>query len=172
MGRITEFEKEKKLNTEEFAYLYKVKNEQASKINELEKDKKDFSQFHKTISDQAIKISELQSKNKEMENELIKAKEEVNVKTDQQKKETVANLADIGKLNETITLQLQRINNLEEEKKALNEKEVTKFAELESEVEQLRKTTSEQSIKIVELENIKNEKREILQANPRKDLLK
>ena len=170
--RITEFEKEKKLNTEEFAYLYKVKNEQASKINELEKDKKDFSQFHKTISDQAIKISELQSKNKEMENELIKAKEEVNVKTDQQKKETVANLADIGKLNETITLQLQRINNLEEEKKALNEKEVTKFAELESEVEQLRKTTSEQSIKIVELENIKNEKREILQANPRKDLLK
>ena len=36
----------------------------------------------------------------------------------------------------------------------------------------MKKTTSEQSVKIVDLENVKNEKKEHLQAQPKKDLLK
>ena len=177
--RITEFEKEKKLNTEEFAYLYKLKNEQATKIKELERDQKDFSQFHKTISDQAVKISELEAVNKKLEDKCTL--QETEFKTQLKEKETAEQTisVELQKLNETISGHLKTIEDLElsmklseqkqREDKAQDEKRI---AELQHEVEQLRRTTTEQSVKIVDLENNKNEKKETQQANPKKDLLK
>ena len=177
--RITEFEKEKKLNTEEFAYLYKLKNEQATKIKELEKDQLDFSQFHKTISDQAVKISDLETTNKKLE---VKLKEQETKYFSQLKdKETAEQTisVELQKLNETISGHLKTIEDLELSMK-LSEQQQKKdktgdekrIAELQVEVDQLRRTATEQSVKIVELENNKNEKKETLQANPKKDLLK
>ena len=177
--RITEFEKEKKLNTEEFAFLYKVKNEQVARIKELEKGEKDFSQFHKTISDQAIKISELQAKNKETEESLSQLKQEKLTDDEENKKRQLQNVKENEELRETVSCHVKTIADLQLLKKELEDKhreekveEDLKLALLEKEVEQLRKTTAEQSVKIVDLENIKNEKKENLQSNPKKDLMK
>ena len=177
--RITEFEKEKKLNTEEFAFLYKVKNEQVARIKELEKGEKDFSQFHKTISDQAIKISELQAKNKETEESLSQLKQEKLTDDEENKKRQLLNVKANEELRETVSCHVKTIADLQLLKKELEDKhreekveEDLKLALLEKEVEQLRKTTAEQSVKIVDLENIKNEKKENLQSNPKKDLMK
>ena len=177
--RITEFEKEKKLNTEEFAFLYKVKNEQVAKIKELEKGEKDFSQFHKTISDQAIKISELQAKNKETEESLSQLKQDKLTDDEENKKRQLLTVKENEELRETVSCHVKTIADLQLLKKELEDKnreekveEDLKLALLEKELEQLRKTTAEQSVKIVDLENIKNEKKENLQSNPKKDLMK
>ena len=177
--RITEFEKEKKLNTEEFAFLYKVKNEQVARIKELEKGEKDFSQFHKTISDQAIKISELQAKNKETEESLSQLKQDKLTDDEENKKRQLLTVKENEELRETVSCHVKTIADLQLLKKELEDKnreekveEDLKLALLEKELEQLRKTTAEQSVKIVDLENIKNEKKENLQSNPKKDLMK
>lgn len=177
--RITEFEKEKKLNAEEFAYLYKTKNEQASKIKEMEKDQKDFSQFHKTISDQAVKISELESSNRDFEEKSKKQVKELKIKLNDKESTEKIISSELQKLNDTVSGHLKTIEELENSLKASEQQQKDekatddkRIAELQQEVDQLRRTTTEQCVKIVDLENNKNEKKENLAANPKKDLMK
>jgi len=177
--RITEFEKEKKLNAEEFAHLYKTKKEQAARIKELEKGEKDLTQFHKTISDQAVKISELETKLEKAKKEMSDSKVAEEKKTTELKKEQSDKTDEIERLKKLVSEMKSLNDDLQLSKKAMQEKQSRDHSDLKSSInllekenEQLRKATTEQSVKIVELENVKNENREHLQTQPKKDLLK
>ena len=177
--RITEFEKEKKLNAEEFAHLYKTKKEQAARLKELEKGEKDLTTFHKTISDQAVKISELETKLDKAQTEMSDLRQAGEKKTAELKKEQSDKTDEIERLKKLVN-ELKTLNDdLQISKKTMQEKQGSELSDLKSSVnllekenEQLRKATAEQSVKIVELENVKNEKKEHLQTQPKKDLLK
>ena len=177
--RITEFEKEKKLNAEEFAHLYKTKKEQAARIKELEKGEKDLTQFHKTISDQAVKISELETKLEKAKKEMSDLRLAEEKKTTELKKEQSDKTDEIERLKKLVSEMKSLNDDLHLSKKAILEKQNRDHFDLKSSInllekenEQLRKAATEQSVKIVELENVKNENREHLQTQPKKDLLK
>ena len=177
--RITEFEKEKKLNAEEFAHLYKTKKEQAARIKELEKGEKDLTTFHKTISEQAVKISELETKLDKAQTEMSNLSLAGEKKTAELKQEQSDKTDEIERLKKLVN-ELKMLNDdLQVSKKTMQEKQSREYSDLktsinllEKENEQLQKTTAEQSVKIVELENVKNENKEHLQTQPKKDLLK
>ena len=177
--RITEFEKEKKLNAEEFAHLYKTKKEQAARIKELEKGEKDLTTFHKTISDQAVKISELETKLDKAQTEMADLSVAGKKLTAELKKDQSDKTDEIERLKKLVN-ELKILNDdLQISKKTMQEKQGREYSDLKSSInllekenEQLRKATAEQSVKIVELENVKNEKKEHLQTQPKKDLLK
>ena len=177
--RITEFEKEKKLNAEEFAHLYKTKKEQAARIKELEKGEKDLTTFHKTISEQAVKISELETKLDKAQTEMSNLSLAGEKKTAELKQEQSDKTDEIERLKKLVN-ELKMLNDdLQVSKKTMQEKQSREYSDLktsinllEKENEQLRKATAEQSVKIVELENVKNENKEHLQTQPKKDLLK
>ena len=177
--RITEFEKEKKLNAEEFAHLYKTKKEQAARIKELEKGEKDLTTFHKTISEQAVKISELETKLDKAQTEMSNLSLAGEKKTAELKQEQSDKTDEIERLKKLVN-ELKMINDdLQISKKTMQEKQSREYSDLktsinllEKENEQLQKATAEQSVKIVELENVKNENKEHLQTQPKKDLLK
>ena len=177
--RITEFEKEKKLNAEEFAHLYKIKKEQATRIKDLEKEEKDLTQFHKTISDQAVKISEMESQLDKTQKDLSDSKLDREKKATLLEKELIDKAAETERLKKLVS-EMKKINddlqastNVIKEQQSKDTSDLrARITLLEKENEQLKKTTSEQSVKIVDLENVKNEKKEHLQAQPKKDLLK
>ena len=177
--RITEFEKEKKLNAEEFAHLYKTKKEQAARIKELEKGEKDLTTFHKTISEQAVKISELETKLDKTQTEMSNLSLAGEKMTAELKQEQSDKTDEIERLKKIVN-ELKMLNDdLQVSKKTMQEKQSREYSDLktsinllEKENEQLRKATAEQSVKIVELENVKNENKEHLQTQPKKDLLK
>jgi myosin heavy subunit len=100
-------------------------------------------------------------------------------KTAELKKEQSDKTDEIERLKKLVN-ELKTLNDdLQISKKTMQEKQGSELSDLKSSVnllekenEQLRKATAEQSVKIVELENVKNEKKEHLQTQPKKDLLK
>merc|ERR1711902_51059 len=99
--------------------------------------------------------------------------------TTELKKEQSDNTEEIERLKKIVTEMKNLNDDLQLSKKNMQEKQSRDSSDLQSSInllekenEQLRKATAEQSVKIVELENVKNEKREHLQTQPKKDLLK
>ena len=154
--RISELQAENKTLNEKFKDLDLESKVQKSNLEEIENLKE-------SITDQRIKIEEMEKF--KIENELKKSEIQK------------SHLAEIESLKETISVQMNTIKEMENMKNLnevkLNEDDEEKTAtilKLKLDVDQLRKTNTEQSVKIVELENNRNEKKENLV--PRKDLMR